>query len=84
MLNSWFPLEGSPPRAYLVDTSEDAELTSDWLKGKIIQSNQPRLVDYALGNLDTVQVVMFVQMFGLPVEGASKLLGEGEIWIICL
>ncbi len=64
----WFPLEGSPPRAYLVDTTEDAELTPDWLKAKMIQSEKERLVNAAMANLDPAQILMFLQMFGLPVK----------------
>ena len=45
LLNSWFPPGGSPPTAYLVDTSEEALLLPDWLKLRMIRSASTRLVD---------------------------------------
>jgi hypothetical protein len=53
----WYPVihEGSfcfpgqeLPRAYLVDTSEEALLIPDWLKLKMIRSSVSVLVDSAL------------------------------------
>ena len=45
MSETWFPAEGNPPSAYLVDTSEEALLLPDWLKLRMIRSSNERLVD---------------------------------------
>ncbi|GAB6028979.1 Integrator complex subunit 1 [Chamberlinius hualienensis] len=70
----WFPANSPPPRAYLVDTSEEALLFPDWLKIRMIRSNVSVLVDAALKDLDSSQLVLFIQSFGIPVSSVSKLL----------
>jgi len=45
LLSAWFPQNGSPPSAFLVDTSEEALLLPDWLKLRMIRSSVSRLVD---------------------------------------
>ena len=50
------------PRAYLVDTSEEALLIPDWLKLKMIRSSVGVLVDSALKDLDPQQLVLFIQV----------------------
>ena len=74
LLETWFPEETEPPKAFLVDTSEEALLIPDWLKLRIIRSNIPRLVDAALRDLDPYQLVLFIQSFGVPVNAMTKLL----------
>ncbi|XP_067009610.2 integrator complex subunit 1 [Anabrus simplex] len=74
MLDVWFPLDREPPKAYLVDTSEEALLIPDWLKLRMIRSNVDRLVDAALTDLEPPQLVLFIQSFGIPVKSMSKLL----------
>lgn len=74
LLETWFPLNGEQPKAYLVDTSEEALLIPDWLKLRMIRSTVPRLVDAALVNLEPSQLVLFIQSFGIPVSSMSKLL----------
>ncbi|XP_034943269.1 integrator complex subunit 1 isoform X2 [Chelonus insularis] len=74
LLESWFPQNGEPPKAFLVDTSEEALLIPDWLKLRMIRSNVPRLVDAALKDLEPQQLVLFIQSFGIPVSSMSKLL----------
>lgn len=74
LLDTWFPLKGAPPKAYLVDTSEEALLIPDWLKLRMIRSGVDRLVDAALVDLDVPQLVLFIQSFGIPVSSMSKLL----------
>jgi integrator complex subunit 1 len=74
LLLMWFPPGQELPRAYLVDTSEEALLIPDWLKLKMIRSSVPVLVDSALKDLDPQQLVLFIQSFGIPVESMSKLL----------
>lgn len=74
LLDTWFPLNTEPPKAYLVDTSEEALLIPDWLKLRMIRSTVPRLVDAALVNLEPSQLVLFIQSFGIPVSSMSKLL----------
>ncbi|KAG7214008.1 hypothetical protein KM043_001378 [Ampulex compressa] len=74
LLETWFPLNAEPPKAFLVDTSEEALLIPDWLKLRMIRSNVPRLVDAALKDLEPQQLVLFIQSFGIPVSSMSKLL----------
>ncbi|KAK6637842.1 hypothetical protein RUM44_008264 [Polyplax serrata] len=74
LLETWFPEKGPPPKAYLVDTSEEALLIPDWLKLRMIRSGVDRLVDAALVDLDVPQLVLFIQSFGIPVSSMSKLL----------
>ncbi|XP_063991596.1 integrator complex subunit 1 [Diachasmimorpha longicaudata] len=74
LLEIWFPESGEPPKAFLVDTSEEALLIPDWLKLRMIRSNVPRLVDAALKDLEPQQLVLFIQSFGIPVTSMSKLL----------
>lgn len=73
LLETWFP-STEPPKAFLVDTSEEALLIPDWLKLRMIRSNVPRLVDAALKDLEPQQLVLFIQSFGIPVSSMSKLL----------
>ncbi|XP_015601368.1 integrator complex subunit 1 isoform X2 [Cephus cinctus] len=74
LLETWFPETADPPKAFLVDTSEEALLIPDWLKLRMIRSNVPRLVDAALKDLEPQQLVLFIQSFGIPVSSMSKLL----------
>jgi len=74
LLQMWFPPDEDLPRAYLVDTSEEALLIPDWLKLKMIRSAVPVLVDSALKDLEPHQLVLFIQSFGIPVASMSKLL----------
>ena len=45
LLDAWFPENGNPPSAFLIDTSEEALLLPDWLKLRMIRSSVMRLVD---------------------------------------
>ncbi|XP_017779364.1 PREDICTED: integrator complex subunit 1 [Nicrophorus vespilloides] len=75
VLDMWFPIsEERQPKAYLVDTSEEALLVPDWLKLRMIRSNVPRLLDAAVDKLEASQLVLFIQSFGIPVVSISKLL----------
>ena len=74
LLETWFPKFNEPPKAYLVDTSEEALLIPDWLKLRIIRSNIPRLVDAALRDLDAYQLTLFIQKFGIPTSAITKLM----------
>lgn len=74
LLDVWFPLHEEQPKAYLVDTSEEALLVPDWLKLRMIRSNVERLVDAAVEKLEAPQLVLFIQSFGIPVVSISKLL----------
>ncbi|KAF2879696.1 hypothetical protein ILUMI_26472 [Ignelater luminosus] len=74
LMNTWFPANEDHPKAYLVDTSEEALLVPDWLKLRMIRSNVPRLVDAAVEKLEAPQLVLFIQSFGIPVISISKLL----------
>ncbi|KAK4876341.1 hypothetical protein RN001_012763 [Aquatica leii] len=74
LMDTWFPMNEEHPKAYLVDTSEEALLVPDWLKLRMIRSNVPRLVDAAVEKLEAPQLVLFIQSFGIPVVSISKLL----------
>lgn len=65
LMETWVPTNKEPPKAFLVDTSEEALLIPDWLKLRMIQSNAPGLVDAALADLDPQQLSLFVQSFGI-------------------
>lgn len=70
LMNTWIP----PPPSYLVDTSEEALLLPDWLKLKLLRSTHPVLVEAALKDLDSSQLVLFIQSFGLPPSSMERLL----------
>lgn len=74
LLEAWFPKNGQYPKAYLIDTSEEALLYPDWLKLRMIRSEVEVLVEAALGDLEPRDLVLFIQSFGIPVESMSKLL----------
>ncbi|KAG8191071.1 hypothetical protein JTE90_008385 [Oedothorax gibbosus] len=74
LLEIWFPVNADQPKAFLVDTSEEALLLPDWLKLRMIRSSVGVLVDAALKDLDPSQLVLFIQSFGIPVSSMSKLL----------
>ncbi|XP_050427828.1 integrator complex subunit 1 isoform X2 [Adelges cooleyi] len=75
LLEAWFPTDRRlVPKAYLVDTSEEALLIPDWLKLRMIRSRVPRLVEEALTDLEPPQLILFIQSFGIPVASMSKLL----------
>uniref|UniRef100_A0A1B6EU77 Uncharacterized protein n=1 Tax=Cuerna arida TaxID=1464854 RepID=A0A1B6EU77_9HEMI len=75
LLDAWFPLnKEDTPKAFLVDTSEEALLIPDWLKLRMIRSRVPRLVNAALTDLEPQQLILFIQSFGIPVSSMSKLL----------
>lgn len=50
LLDVWFPVEDHMPKAFLMDTSEEALLLPDWLKLRMIRSSEPRLVTAGRGN----------------------------------
>jgi len=72
LMDVWLSPPG--PRAFLVDTSEEALLIPDWLKLKMIQSDAPGLVEAALADLEPPQLLLFAQNFGIPPGNMSKLL----------
>lgn len=74
LLEIWFPSDTETPKAFLVDTSEEALLLPDWLKLRMIRSSVGVLVDAALKDLDPSQLVLFIQSFGIPISSMSKLL----------
>lgn len=74
LLDLWFPLNVEQPKAYIVETQEEAVLIPDWLKLRMIRSSMPRLVNAAVEKLEAAQLVLFIQSFGIPVPSMSKLL----------
>ncbi|RWS07795.1 Integrator complex subunit 1-like protein [Dinothrombium tinctorium] len=77
MLETWFC--EPPPKAFLVDTNEEALLIPDWIKLKLMKSPSSRLVDAALRDIDTSQLLLFIQSFGLPVSSMEKLLSQLDV-----
>ncbi|KAK3090472.1 hypothetical protein FSP39_012133, partial [Pinctada imbricata] len=73
LLDTWFPENGHPPSAFLLDTSEEALLLPDWLKLRMIRSHVKQLVDVALQDIEPSQLLLFVQSFGIPVASMSCL-----------
>lgn len=74
LLDLWFPLDVEQPKAYIVETHEEAVLIPDWLKLRMIRSSMPQLVNAAIEKLEAAQLVLFIQSFGIPVASMSKLL----------
>ncbi|XP_003746940.2 integrator complex subunit 1 [Galendromus occidentalis] len=74
LLNAWFPSNGDTVHAYLSPSREEALLLPDWLKLRMIRSPIEQLVDAALKDLQSDQLVLFIQSFGIPVASMSKLL----------
>ena len=44
LLENWFPENGKPPSAFLLDTSEEALLLPDLLKLRMIRSSSEQLI----------------------------------------
>lgn len=74
LLDLWFPLHQDQPKAFIVETQEEAILIPDWLKLRMIRSSMPRLVNAAVEKLEAAQLVLFIQSFGIPVASMTKLL----------
>jgi hypothetical protein len=72
MMSIWFCQP--PPQSFLLDTSEEALLLPDWLKLRLLRSKDSRLIDAALKDLESAQLVLFIQTFGLPTTSMEKLL----------
>ena len=73
------------PRAYLMEQQEEVQLIPDWLKLKMIRSDEMTLVNAALRDLEPPQLVLFIQSFGIPVPSMSKLLQGGMVvarWLL--
>lgn len=75
LLEYFFPADNSSyPQAYSVETEEKVQIIPDWLKLKMIRSSIDRMVDVALHNITTEQLVLFIQSFGTPKTSMNKLL----------
>lgn len=74
LLDLWFPIDTDQPKAYIVETQEEAVLIPDWLKLRMIRSSMSRLVNAAVEKLEAAQLVLFIQSFGIPVSSMTKLL----------
>ncbi|CAG7822634.1 unnamed protein product [Allacma fusca] len=71
----WFPkLKEACPKGYLLNTSEEAVLFPDWIKLRMIRSNNSRLLSSALQDLEADQLMLFVQSFGVPTQSMTALL----------
>ncbi|XP_076816735.1 integrator complex subunit 1-like [Clavelina lepadiformis] len=79
LMGLWFSEEGYIiPQAYLMDTQEEALLTPDWLRLRMLRSeampSTRRLAFAAVRDLEVEQLILFVQSFGIPVESMNLLL----------
>jgi integrator complex subunit 1 len=69
LLDIWFPkVKENNPKGFLLNTSEEAVLFPDWVKLKMIRSNNPRLLEVATQDLEVDQLILFIQAFGIPVQ----------------
>ncbi|XP_054167329.1 integrator complex subunit 1-like [Oppia nitens] len=73
LFNTWFcePM----PQAFLVDTSEEALLIPDWLRIKLLKSSSPQLRTIALKDIESSQLILFIQSSGLSISSMECLLG---------
>lgn len=82
-LDYWFPPNTPLPHAFSIDSSESpVVIFPDWLKLKMIRSSVDRLVDAALQDLTPLQIILFIQSFGTPVNSMSKLLALLDLAVI--
>lgn len=82
-LDYWFPQNAPLPRAHSIDSNEcPVVIFPDWLKLKMIRSSVERLVDAALQDLAPIQIILFIQSFGTPVNSMSKLLALLDLAVI--
>ncbi|XP_053212100.1 integrator complex subunit 1-like [Panonychus citri] len=72
LITMWFT--DSMPRGILVKTQEEAPLLNDWIRLKLLRSASPLIIEAALRDLETHQLVMFFQSFGLPAASMQRLL----------
>lgn len=72
LLEMWFPKDRAySPKGLLLNTVEEAVLFPDWIKLRMIRSNNTRLLAAASDELDVEQLVLFVQSFGIPTQSMS-------------
>lgn len=74
LMATWFC--EPPPTCYLPDTNEEAVFLPDWLRLRMLRSNNSCLVNAAMKDLDSTQLVLFIQSFGLPVKSMERLLAS--------
>ncbi len=72
LLDMWFPKQKAhSPKGLFLNIIEEAQLFPDWIKLRLIRSNNQRLVSAASEDLDIEQLVLFVQSFGIPVQSMT-------------
>lgn len=72
LLEIWFPRnKDNNPKGFLLNTSEEADLYPDWIKLRMIRSDNARLITAALMDIDVDQLILFVQSFGIPVKAMT-------------
>jgi len=72
LLEMWFPVKTEfAPKGLLLNTVEEAVLFPDWIKLRMIRSNNTRLLAAASEDLDIDQLVLFVQSFGIPIQSMT-------------
>lgn len=72
LLDMWFPkVPAAVPKGFLLNTMEEAVLFPDWIKLRMIRSNNQRLVTSALEDLEADQLMLFVQSFGISAQSMT-------------
>lgn len=79
LMNVWFTDDGTTlPKAYLMDTQEEALLLPDWLRLRLLQCKisdiTTRLSIAASKDLEVEQLLLFIQSFGVPYVAMDQLL----------
>jgi len=71
-MDIWFPTnKENTPKGLLLSTSEEAMLYPDWMKLRMIRSDNSRLCEAALDGLEADSLLLFIQHFGIPVKSMS-------------
>nr|XP_039270920.1 integrator complex subunit 1-like [Styela clava] len=81
VLQTWFAEDGSTiPKAFLMDTQEEALLLPDWLRLRLlhceVNATDARLPIAGSRDLDLEQLLLFIQSFGIPYQSMDRLLGS--------
>lgn len=87
IVNFWFPQTTTGgsiilPQGFTYDTMELVNIFPDWLKLKMIRSPVERLVEAAIQDLTSSQIVLFLQSFGTPIMSISKLLALLDVAVV--
>ncbi|XP_067931599.1 integrator complex subunit 1-like [Watersipora subatra] len=74
LLEHWFPAGCNLPVGCHPSNSELTDLFTDELRKKMLQSNNERLLTAAVSDVKLEQLLVFFQLFGLPVSSVNAIL----------